>query len=159
MDLGIKNGEVDLKQLSADLYQGKLMLNAQVDARSKVSSYQFDKQISGVQIQPLLKDAAKLDILAGTANFNVKGKGKSLIPEQLKKNLLANGRFDITDGALLAQALRVFIGLLAGNHVHGGQRLVDFRDTRTTTDCQDPRQAKHAPLHMKSPIKTLGQHK
>ncbi|MBW0281598.1 AsmA family protein [Shewanella xiamenensis] len=100
MDLGIKNGEVDLKQLSADLYQGKLMLNAQVDARSKVASYQFDKQISGVQIQPLLKDAAKLDILAGTANFNVKGKGKSLIPEQLKKNLLANGRFDITDGAL-----------------------------------------------------------
>ena len=73
MDLGIKNGEVDLKQLSADLYQGKLMLNAQVDARSKVASYQFDKQISGVQIQPLLKDAAKLDILAGTANFIVKG--------------------------------------------------------------------------------------
>lgn len=100
MDLGIKNGVVDLKQLSADLYQGKLMLNAQVDARSKVASYQFDKQISAVQIQPLLKDAAELEILAGTANFSVKGKGKSLIPEQLKKNLLANGRFEITDGAL-----------------------------------------------------------
>lgn len=100
MDLGIKNGVVDLKQLSADLYQGKLMLNAQVDARSKVASYQLDKQISAVQIQPLLKDAAELEILAGTANFSVKGKGKSLIPEQLKKNLLANGRFEITDGAL-----------------------------------------------------------
>lgn len=100
MDLGIKNGVVDLKQLSADLYQGKLMLNAQVDARSKVATYQFDKQISAVQIQPLLKDAAELEILAGTANFSVKGKGKSLIPEQLKKNLLANGRFEITDGAL-----------------------------------------------------------
>ncbi|AAN55596.1 AsmA family protein [Shewanella oneidensis MR-1] len=100
MDLGIKNGVVDLKQLTADLYQGKLMLNAQVDARSKVASYQFDKQISAVQIQPLLKDAAELEILAGTANFSVKGKGKSLIPEQLKKNLLANGRFEITDGAL-----------------------------------------------------------
>lgn len=100
MDLGIKNGVVDLKQLTADLYQGKLTVNAQVDARTKVASYQFDKQISGVQIRPLLKDAAELDILAGTANFNVKGKGKSLIPELLKKNLLANGRFDITDGAL-----------------------------------------------------------
>ena len=100
MDLGIKNGVVDLKQLTADLYQGKLMLNAQVDARSKVASYQFDKQISAVQIQPLLKDAAELEILAGTANFSVKGKGKSLIPEQLKKNLLANGRFEITDGTL-----------------------------------------------------------
>ncbi|WP_133181313.1 AsmA family protein [Shewanella decolorationis] len=100
MDLGIKNGMVDLKQLTADLYQGKLIVNAQVDARTKVASYQFDKQISGVQIRPLLKDAAELDILAGTANFNVKGKGKSLIPELLKKNLLANGRFDITDGAL-----------------------------------------------------------
>jgi AsmA protein len=100
LDLGIKGGVVDLKQLTADLYQGKLMVNAQVDARQSVASYQFDKQVTGVQVRSLLKDLAEVDLLAGTANVNIKGKGKSLIPEQLKKNLLANGRFDITDGAL-----------------------------------------------------------
>ncbi|AEG11619.1 AsmA family protein [Shewanella baltica OS183] len=100
MDVGIKNGVLDLTKLNADLYQGKLLVSAQVDARQAVASYQFDKKVTGVQIRPLLKDAADVDLLAGTANFDVKGKGKSLIPELLKKNLLANGHFDINDGAL-----------------------------------------------------------
>nr|WP_320125911.1 AsmA family protein [uncultured Shewanella sp.] len=100
MDVGIKNGVLDLTKLNADLYQGQLLVSAQVDARQAVASYQFDKKVTGVQIRPLLKDAADVDLLAGTANFDVKGKGKSLIPEQLKKNLLANGHFDINDGAL-----------------------------------------------------------
>lgn len=100
MDVGIKNGVLDLTKLNADLYQGKLLVSAQVDARQAVASYQFDKKVTGVQIRPLLKDAADVDLLAGTANFDVKGKGRSLIPEQLKKNLLANGHFDINDGAL-----------------------------------------------------------
>lgn len=100
MDVGIKNGVLDLTKLSADLYQGQLLVSAQVDARQAVASYQFDKKVTGVQIRPLLKDAADVDLLAGTANFDVKGKGKSLIPEQLKKNLLAIGHFDINDGAL-----------------------------------------------------------
>lgn len=100
MDVSIKNGIIDLTKLNADLYQGKLLLNAQVDARQAVASYQFDNNVTGVQIRPLLKDAADVDLLAGTANFNVKGKGKSLIPLQLKQNLLANGHFDINDGAL-----------------------------------------------------------
>ncbi|MDT3308999.1 AsmA family protein [Shewanella vaxholmensis] len=100
MDVGIKNGVLDLTKLNADLYQGQLLVSAQVDARQAVASYQFDKKVTGVQIRSLLKDAADVDLLAGTANFDVKGKGKSLIPEQLKKNLLANGHFDINDGAL-----------------------------------------------------------
>ncbi|MCL1091833.1 AsmA family protein [Shewanella profunda] len=100
LDIGVKNGIVDLKQLTADLYQGKLLVSAQVDARQTVASYQFDKQVTGVQIRPLLKDAADIDLLAGTANLNMKGRGNSLLPEILKKNLLANGHFNITDGAL-----------------------------------------------------------
>lgn len=100
MEVGIKNGVLDLTKLNADLYQGKFAANAQIDARQAVASYQFDKRITGVQIQPLLKDAAEVDLLAGTANFNLKGKGRSLIPAQLKANLLANGQFEINDGAL-----------------------------------------------------------
>ena len=119
LDLGIKGGVVDLKQLTADLYQGKLMVNAQVDARQSVASYQFDKQVTGVQVRALLKDLAEVDLLAGTANVNIKGKGKSLIPEQLKKNLLANGRFDVTDGALygvnIPQMIRSAQAKLKGN--------------------------------------------
>lgn len=100
MDLALNNGVLDMKQLSADLYQGKLMTKAQLDGRNKVASYNFDTQLSGVKIQPLLKDAADLEILAGATAFNVKGKGKSLIPDNIKQNLDANGKFEISDGAL-----------------------------------------------------------
>ncbi|MGL4712725.1 MAG: AsmA family protein, partial [Shewanella sp.] len=119
MDVGIKNGVLDLTKLNADLYQGQLLVNAQVDARQAVASYQFDKKITGVHIRPLLKDAADVDLLAGTANFDMKGKGKSLIPEQLKKNLLVNGHFDINDGALygvnIAQMIRSAQAKLKGD--------------------------------------------
>lgn len=100
LDASIKNGVMTLTQLNADLYGGKLTANASLDARQSVASYRFDKKITGVQVQALLKDAAEIDLLAGTANFNVSGSGKSLLPEQLKKNLLVKGQFDIADGAL-----------------------------------------------------------
>ncbi len=100
LELGLKNGLLDLNQLTANLYQGTLQAKALLDVRSNVASYQFDKQVIGVQVRPLLKDAANLEILAGTADFSIKGKGSSLKPEQLKKNLLANGRFNIINGAL-----------------------------------------------------------
>jgi AsmA protein len=47
-----------------------------------------------------MKDAADIDLVAGTANFSVKGKGRSLITDKLKKNLAAKGQFEIADGAL-----------------------------------------------------------
>ena len=100
LNLSLKNGVLDLSSLTADLYQGKLQVKAQLDARQKVASYQFDKRVSGVQIRPLLIDAADVDILSGTANFNVVGKGSSLIPDNVKQNLNANGKFEVADGSL-----------------------------------------------------------
>lgn len=100
LDASIKNGVMTLTQLNADLYGGKLTANASLDARQSVASYRFDKKITGVQVQALLKDAAEVDLLAGTANFSVSGSGKSLQPEPLKKNLLAKGQFEIADGAI-----------------------------------------------------------
>ncbi|MCE9684669.1 AsmA family protein [Shewanella sp. AS16] len=100
MTLAINKGIVDLKQLTADLYQGKLSAKARLDARQKVASYEFNQQLAGVQVRPLLMDAAEVDLLSGSANFSVKGTGKSLLPENIKANLLANGNFEVTDGSL-----------------------------------------------------------
>ncbi|QIR14553.1 AsmA family protein [Shewanella aestuarii] len=100
MKTRIKNGIVDINKLSAELYEGKLALNAKLDARNKVPSYQFENSLSGVQIRPLMTDLAEMDLLSGHANFTAKGNGKSLKPSSLKQNLLANGQFEITDGSL-----------------------------------------------------------
>jgi AsmA protein len=96
----MKQGVANINQLSADLYGGTIRASAKLDGRNKVAQYQFDKRLSGVDIRALLVDAAEIDMLDGTANFNVAGKGKSLLPDNLKKNLLANGKFEIADGAI-----------------------------------------------------------
>ncbi|MEZ9596286.1 AsmA family protein [Shewanella sp. 10N.261.52.F9] len=100
MQLVMKGGVANMKQLSADLYGGKISASAEIDGRNKVASYQFDKRLSGVDIRALLIDMAEVDMLDGKANFNVAGKGSSLLPDNLKKNLLANGKFEIADGAI-----------------------------------------------------------
>ena len=98
--MAMKQGVATVSQLSAALYGGTIKASAKLDGRSKVAKYEFDKRLKGVDIRALLIDAAEVDMLDGTANFNVAGKGSSLLPDNLKKNLLANGQFEIADGAI-----------------------------------------------------------
>ncbi len=100
LGLKIKNGVLDLSKLSADLYQGKLLTQAKLDAKQSVASYTFSTEISGIQVRPLLTDVAEVDLLAGQTNFSLSGSGKSLITDNIKRNLQAKGKFEIADGAL-----------------------------------------------------------
>ncbi|OBT11677.1 cell envelope biogenesis protein AsmA [Shewanella sp. UCD-FRSSP16_17] len=96
----VKDGIANLSEFSANLYEGSIQATAKLDARQKVASYHFEESLTGVQFRPLLKDAADVDLISGAANFKVKGSGKSLIPDNIKKNLLAKGDFEIADGSL-----------------------------------------------------------
>jgi AsmA protein len=105
-----KAGLVQIRNASADLYQGKVLAKATLDARKTPVSYSFNKQLSGLALRPLLTDGADIDLLSGTAKLTIEGRGHSLLPEQIKKNLLATGSFEVTDGALygvnIAQMIR-----------------------------------------------------
>ncbi|GLS84485.1 AsmA family protein [Paraferrimonas haliotis] len=96
----LKDGVLTLSQLSADLYEGTLLTTATLDATGTIAKYRFDEKLTGVQIQPLMKDFMDMDFVTGSANIAVKGSGSSLKPTALKKNLLANGNFKVTDGSL-----------------------------------------------------------
>ncbi|WP_144207226.1 AsmA family protein [Shewanella donghaensis] len=100
MKAKVKDGVADLTQFSANLYEGSIKATAKLDGRQKVATYRFEETLSGVQFRPLLKDAADIDLISGSANFTVSGSGKSLIPDNLKKNLLAKGNFEIADGSI-----------------------------------------------------------
>ncbi|GGB49049.1 AsmA family protein [Shewanella inventionis] len=100
LNMAINKGVLTLSSLTADLYEGKLALTAKLDGRKAVPTYQFEKVLTGVNIRPLLKDAAEVDLLSGKASFQVKGNGFSLIPEKLKQNLDAAGQFEVSDGSL-----------------------------------------------------------
>lgn len=110
LSLSNKAGLVHIQNASADLYDGKVVAKATLDARKTPVSYSFNKQLSGLALRPMLIDGADIDLLSGTAKLSIEGKGHSLLPEQLKKNLLANGSFEITDGSLygvnIAQMIR-----------------------------------------------------
>ncbi|SQH76507.1 AsmA protein [Shewanella benthica] len=132
MALTLKNGILNLKQLNADLYGGKLAVTARLDGRQAVPSYSFDKSVTGVQIRELLKDAADVDLLAGTANFSVKGKGRSLLADNIKKNIAAKGKFEIADGALygvnIPQMIRAAQAKLSGgsSSTSSSEKKTDF---------------------------------
>ncbi|CAM4108076.1 AsmA family protein [Shewanella aquimarina] len=132
MKLTLKNGVLDVSQLSADLYQGKLLASVQLDGRKPVASYRFNKKISGIKVRPLLTDAAEVDMLAGTTNFEVAGTGFSLIPDNIKRNLNAKGQFEVADGALygvnIPQMLRDAKAKLGGNlnAASSGEKKTDF---------------------------------
>ncbi|MFQ6372415.1 AsmA family protein [Shewanella sp. YIC-542] len=100
MKARLHNGVLELQQMTADLYQGKLSAMAKLDGRNKIASYQFDGALQQINLRPLLSDMAQVDMLAGSAKINVKGAGRSLLPANIKRNLNANGSFDIADGAL-----------------------------------------------------------
>jgi AsmA protein len=110
LSLSNKAGLVHIQNASADLYDGKVVAKATLDARKIPVNYSFTKQLSGLALRPMLIDGADIDLLSGTAKLSIEGKGQSLLPEQLKKNLLANGSFEITDGSLygvnIAQMIR-----------------------------------------------------
>ncbi|GIU02853.1 AsmA family protein [Shewanella algidipiscicola] len=132
MKLVLKEGVLDVKQLSAELYQGTLTSSARLDGRQAVANYRFDSKISGVKVLPLLTDAAEVDLLAGTANFNITGNGQSLISDNIKRNLMAKGQFSVTDGALygvnIPQMLRDAKAKLSGdlNATSTGEKKTDF---------------------------------
>lgn len=157
MKLTLKNGVLDVNQLSADLYQGKLLASAQIDGRKKVASYRFDKKISGIQVRPLLTDAAEVDMLAGTTNFEVAGSGFSLIPDNIKRNLNAKGQFEIADGSLygvnIPQMLRDAKAKLAGdlNATSAGEKKTDFTSL-TGSFTMAKGQVTNPDLNMASPL-------
>lgn len=132
MKLVLKEGVLDVKQLSAELYQGTLTSSARLDGRQAVANYRFDSKISGVKVRPLLTAAADVDLLAGTANFSIAGNGQSLISDNIKRNLIAKGQFSVTDGALygvnIPQMLRDAKAKLSGdlNATSTGEKKTDF---------------------------------
>ncbi|WP_108946371.1 AsmA family protein [Shewanella halifaxensis] len=137
MQLVMQGGVANMKQLSADLYGGKIAASAKIDGRNKVAQYQFDKRLSGVDIRALLIDMAEVDMLDGTANFKVAGKGKSLLPDNLKKNLVANGQFEIADGAIhgvnIPQMIRQAKAKLSGDLSSGAGATVQKTDFTSMT--------------------------
>ena len=100
LGLKLNNGrfEADLSELS--LYKGAGKGKVVVDGSAAVPGIEADFNLSGVQIQPLLHDAADLDRISGSGGFTtaINGHGKS--QREIIGSLNGKGDLNLADGAI-----------------------------------------------------------
>ena len=117
-NLTVKNGKATLSPLNAQLYNGSLNIDAWVDEKGGQNQYKATTSIKNVMLLDLLKDAAKVDLLSGTANFNLVADGKGLTATKIQQGVNAKGDFKILNGELyginLSHEIRVLKAKIKG---------------------------------------------
>ncbi|MBI2510120.1 MAG: AsmA family protein [Betaproteobacteria bacterium] len=92
-------GRLDVNPINAGLYQGTLngALSVQAAATPVIGVRQT---LAGVQVGPLLKDAADFDMLEGRGNVSLDVTGQGATVAALKKALNGNAAIKLADGAI-----------------------------------------------------------
>ncbi|MFT6926097.1 MAG: AsmA protein [Psychromonas sp.] len=107
----VNKGKAQLTPLTAELYQGLLTLEASIEESKGSNRYQISSNLNNVQIRPMLIDAAEIDFISGTTDFNFAGKGQGLTTTKIKTGLTGKGDFKLLDGELyginLPQEVRI----------------------------------------------------
>lgn len=112
-------GRVDLVPHSADLYSGHLNGGVSVNADGNVVAVK--ESLTGIDIQPLLKDLADKDLVEGHGDVALDVTTRGDTVTALKKSLAGSARAVLRDGAIkginIAQSLRNAKAKLAGGDV------------------------------------------
>lgn len=91
-------GKVDIDPLSANLYEGSVGGAIAIDANA--NRFAVKQKLSGVSIGPLLRDAAKQDILDGKGNVTLDITTAGNLVSRLKRSLNGKARVELRDGAV-----------------------------------------------------------
>lgn len=98
VDVKAKNGMVDIAPISARLYQGSIDGRASVNALT--NGFAVNEKLTGVDIAPLLKDAANLDLAEGRGNIVLDLIAQGSTVSGLKKALNGKASVDLANGAI-----------------------------------------------------------
>lgn len=119
--ISVNRGVAKLDAFSANLYSGSIAASAMLDGRQTPARYSSKGKITGVHVQPLLKDVANNNMLEGTGNIDFDIHGKGLTPTAIKRNLAGPVVIKFSDGAFnginVAQLIRVNYAKLKGQPV------------------------------------------
>ncbi len=136
LDLKAKDGKVDLNPVSANLYQGRLDGRVSLNAAG-TPAIATRQNLTGVNIQPLLQDAAEFGNLEGKGNVSLDVTTQGATVGALKKGLNGNAALDLADGAYrginIAETIRkakAALGALGGKP----QPQTQAADTAQKTD-------------------------
>ncbi len=103
LSIRAKDGDIQLDPVAANLYEGQYQGKLTLNAKGKVPQLLVNTQLSGVQLEPLLKDYTRKpeSQLAGRANLsaaNLNASGSTA--DQLKKSLAGQAKFQVEEGVL-----------------------------------------------------------
>lgn len=122
--LHLKDGKFDADLSQMALYQGKGQGKVTADGSGATPAIAADFDLSGVAVQPLLRDAAGFDRLIGTGSiaFDVTGHGKS--QRDIVASLGGKGSLDLANGKIQGVNLIAFMkntaSALTGGQGSGG---------------------------------------
>jgi AsmA protein len=97
-EVRLNNGRLDLAPHSASLYGGSLSGDLSVDSSGNKISVKED--VKGVQIGPLLRDAAQQDRVEGRGNVSLDVTAEGASAAAMKKSLGGTGRVELRDGSV-----------------------------------------------------------
>ncbi len=157
------NGRVDVSPIAANLYQGSLAGALSVQAAT-TPVIGIKQTLTGVNVGPLLKDAANFDSLEGkgTLTLDVSGQGQTLTA--IKKALHGNAAIRMTDGAIkginIASSIRnakAKLGALKGETTQAASQAekTDFSELTASFNIRNG-VAHNSDLAGKSPLLRLG---
>lgn len=113
----LKDGVLQLTTLSADLYEGKLMVKALLDSNKTPATFNVNSTLDKVQSEQLITIAAGKKLLTGLVDVDVRLSGKGLTMTKLKSATKGTINTSFTDGAVLgvnvAQEVRNAIAMFS----------------------------------------------
>jgi AsmA protein len=122
VDVKAVNGLVNINPLSAKLYQGSMSGSMSVNAQG-TPSIAVIQNLNSVNVAPLIKDAADLDMLEGKGNVGVNLTARGDTVSAMKKALNGSVSVNLADGAIK--------GINLAKLVQGVQNL--SKDTKAQT--------------------------
>lgn len=144
VDVRARDGRLDVNPLSANLYQGSVKGAASVNANT--NQIAVKQNLIGIQIGPLLRDAAGQDILEGRGNVALDVTTTGNLVSAMKKTLNGNASLELRDGAIkginLAQSLRNAKSMFTGGKRESEQgaatgEKTDFSELSASFDIKD----------------------
>jgi AsmA protein len=98
VDVKAHNGLVSIAPLSARMYQGSI--DGKVSVNAATNSFTVNEKLTGIDIAPLMKDAADLEMLEGKGNVVLDLATQGNTVSALKKALGGKASVDLANGAI-----------------------------------------------------------
>ena len=129
MKLVAKDGKIELKPLTLDLYQGNMTANGLVDVRGNTPKTTVSLSAQHIQAGALVVDMFQKDIVEGTAGAEISLSMAGDEPDQIKKSLNGSGDLMLKDGAIKG----VDLGAMVQN-VKAAFGMAEQTDAETKTE-------------------------